>query len=141
MELWTNVLEFHFALLANHDQNILVLFRLPQSMCFYVNLESSYCRIYFVNLPGSIDRELDSIDRKSCRLFFCRISNLTQARLMCRVLCFVLSIKEITIAMFWGCSLYCVCESSVKSKGVCLYIHLGFTISRLMLRAWWSIQL
>ena len=69
-ELGTNVLELHFVMLANHDKNVLILFRLAQSMCLYVKLESSYCRIYRVNLPGSIDRELDSIDRKSCRLFF-----------------------------------------------------------------------
>ena len=60
-ELGTNVLELHFVMLANHDQNVLVLFRLAQSMCFYVKLESSYYRIYCVNLPNSIDRELDSI--------------------------------------------------------------------------------
>ena len=69
-ELETNVLELHFVMLANHDQNVLVLFRLAQSMCFYVKLESSYCRIYCVNFPGLIDRELDLIDRKSCKLFF-----------------------------------------------------------------------
>ena len=63
-ELGANVLEIHFVMLTNHDQNILVLFRLAQSMCFYVKLESSYYRIYCVNLPGSIDRELGSIDRK-----------------------------------------------------------------------------
>ena len=131
-------------MLANHDQNVLVLFRLAQSMCLYVKLESSYYKIYCVNLPGSIDRELDSIDRKSCRLFFffvCRISNLVQARLTCSVLCFVLSIKGKTLATFWGCSLCCVYESSVRSRGICLHTHLGFPISRLMLRAWWSIQL
>ena len=61
-ELGTNVLELYFVMLANHDQNVLVLFRLTQSMCLYVKLESSYCRIYYVNLSGSIDRELDSID-------------------------------------------------------------------------------
>ena len=69
-ELETNVLELHFAMLANHDQNVLVLFRIAESMWFYVKLESSYCRIYCVNLPDSIDRELDLIDRKSCKLFF-----------------------------------------------------------------------
>ena len=69
-ELGTNVLELHFVMLANHDQNVLVLFRLAQSMWFYVKLESSYYRIYCVNLLGSIDRELYLIDRKSCRLFF-----------------------------------------------------------------------
>ena len=35
----------------------------------------------------------------------------------------------------------CVCESLVRSKGVCLHTHLGFPISRLMSRVWLSIQL
>ena len=35
-ELGTNVLELHFELLVNHDQNVLVLFRLAQSMCFFM---------------------------------------------------------------------------------------------------------
>ena len=72
-ELGTNVLELHFVMLANHDQNVLVLFRLAQSMWLYVKLESSGYRICYVNLPGSIDRELDLINRNSCKLFFCRI--------------------------------------------------------------------
>ena len=92
-ELGTNVLELYFVMLANHDQKILVLFRLAQSICFYVKLESSDCRIYCVNLPSSIDRKLDSIDQRSCRFFFsAEFSNSAQAYLMCRVLCFVLSI-------------------------------------------------
>ena len=62
IELGTNVLELYFVMLANHDQNVLVLFRLVQSMCLYVKLESSSYRIYCVNLPGSINRELDLID-------------------------------------------------------------------------------
>ena len=33
-ELGTNVLELYFVVLANHDQNVLVLFRLAQSICF-----------------------------------------------------------------------------------------------------------
>ena len=40
-ELGTNVLELHFVMLANHDPNVLVLFRLAQSMWLYVKLESS----------------------------------------------------------------------------------------------------
>ena len=32
--LGLNVLEFQFVMLTNHDQNILVLFRLAQSICF-----------------------------------------------------------------------------------------------------------
>ena len=68
--LGLNVLELQFVMLANHDQNVLVLFRLAQSMWLYVKLESSSCGIYYVNLPGSIDQELGSINQKSCRLFF-----------------------------------------------------------------------
>ena len=79
-ELGTNVLELHFVMLANHDQSVLVLFRLARSICFYVKLESSDCRIYCVNLPGLIDRKLDSIDRNSCRLFFCKIFQLSPSQ-------------------------------------------------------------
>ena len=60
--LGLNVLELQFVMLANHDQNVLVLFRLAQSMWLYVKLELSSCRIYYVNLLGSINQELDSID-------------------------------------------------------------------------------
>ena len=60
--LGLNVLELQFVMLANHDQNGLVLFRLTQNMWLYVKLESSSYKIYYVNLSGSINRELDSID-------------------------------------------------------------------------------
>ena len=53
--LGLNVLELQFVLLANHEQNVLVMFRLAQSMWLYVNLESSSCRIYYVNLLDSIN--------------------------------------------------------------------------------------
>ena len=33
-ELGTIVLELYFVMLANHDQNVLVLFRSTQSICF-----------------------------------------------------------------------------------------------------------
>ena len=69
-ELGTSVLELHFVMLANYDQNVLVLFRLAQSMCFYVKLESSYSRIYCVNLPGLINRELDSTTKVVHIVFF-----------------------------------------------------------------------
>ena len=75
-ELGTNVLELHFVMLTNHDQNVLVLFRL-EVYVFYVKLEPSDYRIYCVNLPGSIDQELDLIDRISCRSFFCKIFQLS----------------------------------------------------------------
>ena len=109
---------------------------------FYVKLESSYCRIHCAFRSGSIDRELNSIDRKLCRLFFfCRISNSAQARVTYRVLCFVLSIKGKTLAMFWKCSICCVCESFVKSRDTFLHTYLGFPRFKIMSRTWWSIQL
>ena len=38
-ELGTNVLELYFVMLANHDQNVLVLFSLAQSICFLCKVE------------------------------------------------------------------------------------------------------
>ena len=71
-ELGTNVLELQFVMLANHDQNIFSLVLNLLKVCLYGKLESSY-RIYRVNLLGSINRKLDSINRSLCRLFICRI--------------------------------------------------------------------
>ena len=45
-----------------------------------------FCRIYCVNFPSSIDRELDSINRKSCRLFFLQNFQLSLSPLRIRVL-------------------------------------------------------
>ena len=39
--LGLNVLELQFVMLANYDKNVLVLFRLAQSMWLYVKLELS----------------------------------------------------------------------------------------------------
>ena len=97
-----------------------------------------YCRIYCENLLGSINRELNLIDRSLCKLFFCRIFQLSPSRLTCRILCFVLSIKGKTLTTFLCCCFCCVYESLVRSRDVCLHTYLGFPISRLMSRAWWS---
>ena len=64
-----------------------------------------------------------------------------QAHMTCRVLCFALSVKRKTLATFYCCCLCYVYESLVRSRGVCLHTYLGFPISRLMSRAWWSFQL
>ena len=40
-ELGTNVLELHFIMLANHDQNVLVFVLDLLKVCLYVKLESS----------------------------------------------------------------------------------------------------
>ena len=50
-----NVLELQFVMLANHDQNVLVFVLDLLKVCLYEKLESSSCRIYCVNLSGSID--------------------------------------------------------------------------------------
>ena len=76
-------------------------------------------------------------------VFFClQISNSTQAHMSCRVLCFALSIKGKTLATFRKVVVLCsVCESLMRSRGVFLDTYLGFPISRLMSKAWWSFQL
>ena len=60
--LGLNVLEHQFVMLANHDQNVLVFVLDLFKVCLYVKLESNNCRIYCVNLPGSIDRKFGSLD-------------------------------------------------------------------------------
>ena len=59
----------------------------------------------------------------------------------CRVLYFGLSIKGKTLTTFYCCCLYCVYESLLRSRGICLHTYLGLSRSRLMSRAWWSFQL
>ena len=44
-----------------------------------------FCRIYCVNLSGSIDQELDLIDRKSCKLFFLQNFQLSPSPLRIRI--------------------------------------------------------
>ena len=110
--LGLDVLELHYVMLANHDQNIQSCFRLSQSVFNFQLIEA----------------------RTNC--FSAEFSNLAQARLTYRVLCFALSIKGKTLATFCCCCLCCVYESLVRSRGVCLYTYLGFPISRLMSRVW-----
>ena len=133
--LGLNVLEFQFVMLANHDQNVLVLFRLAQSIFFLCKvgikqLQDLLCKYAW------LDRSRIRLDRLKVMqiVFFCRISNLAQACLTCRVLCFVLSIKRKTLSTFWRCSICCVCESFVRSRGGCLYTYLGFPRFKIMSR-------
>ena len=100
-------------------------------VCFCIKLESSVLQDLLCKFAW-FDRSIEA--RADC--FSAEFSNSAQARWMCRVLCFALSIKGKTLATFLGCSLCCVCESLVRFRGVCLHTHLGFLISRLMLRAW-----
>ena len=136
-ELGTNVLELQFVMLANHDQNNLRLVLDLLKVCaYYVKLESSYCRIHCANLSGSIDRELDLIDRKSCRSFFCRIFQLSPSPF--DVLGFMFCpkyIRENPSHVFRVLNVVFV-NLIVRSRGVYLHIHLGFPNSRLMSRGW-----
>ena len=121
-------------MVVNYNQTLKSRIKLLK-VCFCVKLELSVLQdllCKFARLDRS--KKKNSIDRSSCRLFFCRISNLTQVHMTCRVLCFALSIKGKNLAMFFSCFLCYVYESLVRSRGVCLHIYLGLSISRLMSR-------
>ena len=77
-----------------------------------------YCRIYCVNLPGSIDRELDSIDRSLCKLFFSRIFQLSPSQFDVLGFMFFLKYKRKNPSHVLCCCLCYVCESLVRSRGV-----------------------
>ena len=98
------------------------------------------CRIYWLNLQSSIDRELGTIDRTSYRFIFCKFFP-TQPKpsLTFRVLYFTPSIKGKTLTIF--CWLLMCVESLVRSRGVYFHTHLGLSKSRLMSRTWWSLRL
>ena len=57
-------------MLANHDQNIESRFRLAQSVFICKSWNWVVAGFIGLNLQGSIDWKLDSIDRISCRLIF-----------------------------------------------------------------------
>ena len=97
---------------------------------FIAKLESSNCRKLLFTFCKS--RSIEA----SAECFSAEFSNSAQAHMTCRVLCFALSVKGKALAMFSGCCLCCVCESLVKSRGVCLNTCLGLSRSRLMSRVW-----
>ena len=97
-----NVLELQCVMLANHYQNIQSRFRLLK-VCLCVKLESSNCRKLLINFykARSIKNQSQSIKaRADC--FSTEFSNSAQAHMTCRFLCFALSIKGKTLAMFIG---------------------------------------
>ena len=101
-------------------------------------IRENYC-----SLSARLDWSKIRLDSIEVRVdyFSAKFSNSAQAHMTCKVLCFALSIKGKTLATFSGCCLCCVCESLIRSRGICLHTHLGLSRSRLMLRAWWSFQL
>ena len=54
---------------------------------------------------------------------------------------FYLKYKRENSSHVLGCSLCCVCESFVRSKGGCFHTYLGFPRFKIMSKTWWSIQL
>ena len=125
---------FNMYMLANHDQNVQSRSRLLK-VCVCVKLESSNCRKLLSNFckAQSIKNQTRLIEaRANC--FSAEFSNSTQAHMTWRVLCFVLSIKRKTLKTFQKLLICCVCESLVRSRGVCLHTHLELSRSRLMSR-------
>ena len=115
-------------MLTNHDQNIQSRFRLLK-VCFCIKLEQSVLQDLLCK-SARLDRS------KLMQIVFLQnFPTLAQAHIICRVLCFALSIKRKTLATFYCCCLCCVCESLVRSRGVCLHTYLGLSRSRLMSRA------
>ena len=109
---------------------------------FIVKLESSNCRkLLFTFCKARSIENWTRLIKAYAECFSTEFSNLAQAHMTCRVLCFALSIKGKTLVTFLGCCLCSLCESLVRSRGVCLHIYLRLSRSRLMLRAWWLFQL
>ena len=101
---------------------------------FIVKLESSnYRKLLFTFYKA---RSIET----HAKCFSADFSNSAQTHMTCRVLCFALSIKGKTLTTFWCWCLCCVCESLLRSRGVCLHTHLGLSRSRLMSRVWWLLQ-
>ena len=110
-------------MLANHVQNkCLSCFRLAQSVCVNVKLESNGCRSIGDFQLGLIDRRTGLIDRISGRMFFLQNSNSVLAHLKHLGFIFlpwvykknlnhVLEVAHITICVnllwdLWGAFLY-----------------------------------
>ena len=128
-------------MLANHDQNLESRIRLLK-VCLCVKLESSVLQDLLCK-SARLNRSKIRLDRWKLVQIFFSTEFPTQPKPVwpCKVLCFTLSIKGKNLVMFCCCCLYCVYESLVRFRGVCLHTYLGFPISRLMLRAWWLLQL
>ena len=139
--LGLNILEFHYVILANHYQNLESKIRLLK-VCICVKLESSVLQDWLCK-SARLDRLKTRLSRtKLVQIFFLQnFPTQAQACIMCRILCFALSIKGKTLATFYSSCLCCVYESLVRSKGVFVHTYLGFLISRSMSRTWWSLQL
>ena len=111
-------------------------------VCLCVKLESSVLQDLLCK-SAWLNRSRIRLDRSKLVqiVFSAKFSNSAQARLTGRVLCFVLGIKGKILATFLCCCLCYVCESLVRSRGVCLHICLGLSRIKIMSNAWWSVRL
>ena len=104
-----NVLEIQFVMCLQTMIKTLSLGLGLLKVCLFVKLESSDYRIYW-SKSARLDQQKIRLDRLNLVhiYFFCRISNLAQACLTCRVLCFTPSIKRKTLATFQKFLMRCV---------------------------------
>ena len=123
-------------MLANRDKKIQSRFRLLK-VCLCVKLKSSVLQDLMCK-SAKLNRSKIRLDRSKLMqiVFLQNFPTQAQACIMCRILCFALSIKGKTLATFYSSCLCCVYESLVRSKGVFVHTYLGFLISRLMSRTW-----
>ena len=96
-ELGTNVLELQFVMLANHDQNVFSLVLDLLKVCLYVKLESSVLQDLLCKSVW-LDQSKIRLNRSKLVqiVFLQNFPTQPKPDLTCRVLCFVLSIKEKT---------------------------------------------
>ena len=92
-------------------------------MCLCVKLELNNCRKLLFNFckARSVKNYTQSIETHA-NCFSAEFSNLAQAHMTCRVLCFALSIKGKTLATFLG-HWYAVCVNLLWDLEVFTFIH------------------
>ena len=94
-----------------------------------------------LNLQGSIDRKLDSINWISCRFIFLQNFQFSQSLFDVEGFMFYSKYKRknpnYILEVF---DVLCV-ESFVRFRDVYLYTHLELSRSRFMSRTWWLLQL
>ena len=82
-----------------------------------------YCRIYCINLSGLTDRKLDSINRSSCRFFFCRIFQLNPSPFDVKSFMFCFKYKMKKPSHVFYVVIYAVCMNLLWDLEVFAFIH------------------
>ena len=122
-------------------KKFLVLFRFAQSICFLCKvgiklLQDLLCK------SAWLDRSRIRLDRSKLVqiVFFLQNFQLSPSLFDVQGFMFYLKYKRENPSHVLGCSLCCVCESFVRSRGG-LHTYLGFPRFKIMSRTWRSIQL